>query len=50
MGKIIMKLILNKGLLGLTLVWSGSGWGQEAGCCECGDEPLDSIQCGEFLD
>ena len=21
-----------------------------AGCCECGNEPLGSIKCGEFLD
>jgi hypothetical protein len=21
-----------------------------AGTCECGNEPLDSIKCGEFLD
>jgi len=24
--------------------------GQKARCCECGDELLDSIQCGEFPD
>jgi hypothetical protein len=29
---------------------SGSGYGQVAGTCECGDEPLGSIKCGEFLD
>ena len=28
---------------------SGSGWGQVAGCCECGDEPSVSIICGEFF-
>ena len=33
-------------------VWfelSWSGWGQVAGTCECGNEPLGSIKCGEFL-
>ena len=34
-------------------VWTGSSWlriGQMAGTCECGNEPSDSIKCGEFLD
>ena len=26
-----------------------SGYGQVAGTCECGNEPLGSIKCGEFL-
>jgi len=29
---------------------SGSGYGQVAGTCECGDVPLGSIKCGEFRD
>jgi hypothetical protein len=29
---------------------SGSGQGQVACCCECGNEPSDSIKCCEFLD
>jgi hypothetical protein len=29
---------------------SGSGYGQVAGSCECGDEPSSSIKCGEFLE
>jgi len=29
---------------------SGSGKGQVAGSCECGNEPSDSIKYGEFLD
>ena len=29
---------------------SGSGKGQVAGCCECGNEPSGSIQCGKFLE
>ena len=28
----------------------GSGWGQVAGICECGNELSGSIKCGEFLD
>jgi len=28
----------------------GSGEGQVAGTCECGNEPSSSIKCGEFLD
>jgi len=28
----------------------GSGSGQYAGACDCGNEPLGSIKCGEFLD
>ena len=29
---------------------AGSGYGQVAGTCECGDEPSGSIKCREFLD
>jgi len=32
------------------LDWSGSGQGQVAGACECGNEPPDSIKSEEFLD
>jgi hypothetical protein len=28
----------------------GSEKGEEAGCCEQGNEPLDSTKLGEFLD
>ena len=28
----------------------GSGWGQVAGICECGNELSGSIKCEEFLD
>ena len=34
-------------------VWTGSNWlriGTSVGTCECGNEPLASIKCGEFLD
>jgi len=29
--------------------WCGSGYGQVAGCCECGNELPGSIKCREFL-
>ena len=32
------------------LDWVGPGQGQVADACECGNEPLGSIKCGEFLD
>jgi len=32
------------------LDWCGSGLVQAAGFCECGNEPLCSTKCGEFLD
>ena len=35
---------------GYGLDLSGSGQGQEAGTCECGNEPSGSIICGELLD
>jgi hypothetical protein len=34
-------------------VWIGSSWlriGTGGGTCECGNEPLGIIKCGEFLD
>jgi hypothetical protein len=41
-GRIILKQILGK--------WLGSGCGQVAGCCECGNESSGSVKCGEFHD
>ena len=35
---------------GYELHGSGSGQGQVADTCECGNEPSGSIKCGEFLD
>ena len=32
------------------LDWAGSGEGQVAGACECGEEPSGSIKRGKFLD
>ena len=36
--------------VGYGLDRGGSGWGQVAGTCECGNEPSGSIKRGEFLD
>jgi hypothetical protein len=44
---IILKWIFKK-WHGLDL--SDVGEGQVAGCCECVDELLGFIKCGEFLD
>ena len=33
--------------------WTGSIWlgiGTGGGTCKCGNEPSDSIKCGEFID
>jgi len=49
-GKKKLRWIFRKWDVG---VWTGLIWlriGQVAGTCECGNEPLDSIKCGEFLD
>jgi hypothetical protein len=49
-GRIILRWIFRKWDVG---AWTGWIWlriGQMAGCCECGNEPLGSIKCGEFLD
>ena len=32
------------------LDWAGTGQGQVADACECGNEPSGSMKCGEFLD
>ena len=32
------------------LDWAGPGQRQVADACECGNEPSDSVKCGEFLD
>jgi len=34
---------------GMGLDRAGSGQGQVAGTCEFGNEPSDSVKCGEFL-
>jgi hypothetical protein len=51
-GRIILKCYCEKwdGGGGHELDHCGSGYGQVAGCCECGDEPSGSIKCGKFLE
>jgi hypothetical protein len=49
-GSMILKGIFDKWVEGHGLNRSGSGYGQVAGCCECGNEPLASVKCGEFSD
>ena len=49
-GRIILRWIVREWVVGHVLDRSGSGWGQVADTCECGDEPMGSIRCGEFLD
>jgi len=44
-----IKLELQVVSWGHGLDWSGSGKGQVAGICECGNEISGSIKCGEFL-
>jgi len=41
---------LGSGMWGYGLDLAGSGYGQVAGICECGNEPSGSIKCGKFLD
>ena len=36
--------------MGYGLDLAGSGRGQVAGTCECGNEPSGPIQCRDFLD
>ena len=42
-GRVILRWIFRNGL-----DWSGSGYGQVSGCCECVNDPWCSIQCGEI--
>jgi hypothetical protein len=48
-GSIILRRIFMKWDVG---VWTGFIWLriETAGTCDCGNEPSDSIKCGEFLD
>jgi hypothetical protein len=48
--EIILKLIFRKSDVGHELDLSGSGYGQVAGSCECGNEPSGSVKYEEFLD
>ena len=49
-GKIILKWIFEKWDGWHVMDRPGSGQGQVAGCCECGNEPPGPIKCGEFLE
>jgi len=49
-GRIILRWIFRNWDVG---VWTGSNWlstGSGGGICECGDEHLGSIKCGELFD
>ena len=45
-----VRWIAGSGMWGCGLDRAGSGQGQVAGTCECGNEPSGSMKCGEFLD
>jgi hypothetical protein len=49
-GRILLKWIFEKWDGGHGLYRSDLGYGQVAGCFECGNEPSDCIKCGEFPD
>jgi hypothetical protein len=49
-GRIILKWIFERLDRGHGLNQSGSGQGQVAGSCECGDELSGSIKRGEFVE
>jgi len=45
-GRIILRWMFRKWA---GVAWTGLIW-LRMGSCECGNEPLGSIKCGEFLD
>jgi hypothetical protein len=49
-GKIILRWNFRKWDVGalIGLIWRRQGG--VTGTCECGNEPLGSVKCGEFLD
>ena len=49
-GGIILRWIFRKWDVGYGTDRAGTGKGQVAGTCECGNEPLGCINCGEFVD
>ena len=49
-GRVILGWICRRWDVG---IWTGLGWPRietGADACECGNEPLGSVKCGEFLD
>ena len=49
-GRIILRWIFRKWDVRYGLDRADSGQGLVSDTCECGNEPLCSIKCGEFLD
>jgi hypothetical protein len=49
-GRVILKWIFEKWDSGIDWIDLAEDRGRCRGCCECGNEPSDSIKCGEFLD
>jgi hypothetical protein len=49
-GRVILKWVFKKWDREHRLDLSGSGQGQMAGCCECGNEPSVSMKSGKFID
>jgi hypothetical protein len=47
-GRVILKWIFEKWDGVMDWIHLASGYGQEAGCCECGDGPSGSIKCETF--
>ena len=45
-GRTILRWIFRSGIWEYGLDRAGSGQGQLAGTCECGNEPSGSIKCG----
>ena len=48
-GRIILRWLFRKWDVGHGLDQSGSGQGQMADTCECGNETSGSIKCWKFL-
>ena len=48
-GKLILKWVFKKWDGAHGLDYSGSEWGQVAGCCECGNELPYFVSCGKSL-
>ena len=49
-GNIILRWIFRSGMWEHRLDGCGSEEGLLVGTCDCGNEPSNTIKCGEFLD
>ena len=49
-GRVILRWIFRKWDVGYGLDRAGSGYGQVADICECGNKSSGSIKFGQFLD